>query len=76
VSSSKNPKIEARPFQGCACANGDDVQSDESDSSNSSDKELCYGDRERGARATEFGSKSFGKGRLNVGKKAGRRTNL
>ena len=57
-------------------ANGDDVQSDESDSSNSSDKELGCRDRERGMRETEFGSNSRGKLRLSVTTRAERRTIL
>jgi len=56
-------------------ANGDDVQSDESDSSNSSDEELGYGDRER-ERETEFGSDGQGKRRLSVTTEAKRRTSL
>jgi hypothetical protein len=65
-------------FRGSS-ANGSDVQSDESDSSNSSDEELGYGDRdlEREGRATEFGSDGQGgKRRLSVTTEAKRRTSL
>ena len=62
-------------FRGSS-ANGDGVQSDESDSSNSSDEDLGYGDRERGDRETEFGSDGQGKRRLSVTTEAKRRTSL
>lgn len=56
-------------------ANGNDVQSDESDSSNSSDEELGYGDRRQG-RENEFGGDGQGKRRLSVTTEAKRRTSL
>lgn len=65
-------------FRGSS-ANGNDVQSDESDSSNSSDEELGYGDRDSGreGRETEFGSDGQGgKRRLSVTTEAKRRTSL
>jgi hypothetical protein len=64
-------------FKGSS-ANGNHVQSDESDSSNSSDEELGYGDRdlERESRETEFGGYGQGKRRLSVTTEAKRRTSL
>jgi hypothetical protein len=57
-------------------ANGNDVQSDESDSSNSSDEEPGYGDRDREGRENEFGGDGQGKRRLSVTTEAKRRTSL